>query len=469
MDKFEKLIKETVEGYEAPFNPQAWDQISGELGDSFEHMVKESAESYQAPYNPAAWDAVNSQLGPANNVWKWIGGSAAVITIVAGVSYLNSDSSIDNEISNYTSQEVIIDQPNHQNNNTIVMNDDNTVNNEIVADNNIVDNSNNTDHQYNQINTENNNNTYQVNPVDVDDNETSLNTQETSEDGSTQTNTVKPDDINVGNDNSGLDQNQLVIKASAKFNMSQSEICQNGKCEFTPKRTNENLIYIWNFGDGEVAQQINATHKYKKAGEYTVTLQVKDPKTNKLLDTQSDMITVHKLPEVEFSWSQSTEAIPTYKFENTTYNGDVVMWNIKGLKQSNNADFEYTFRKAGTYAIELSAKNEYGCINKGNRKIEVKEDYNLLAPTAFSPNGDGNYDNFIPLALTVLDADFTMTIFDKSGKQVYWTRNAFEPWDGKYTEDNTLAPNQSSFIWRVELINNNGEKEFYEGQVFVIY
>ena len=108
MDKFEKLIKQSVEGYEAPFNPQAWENVSNELGDSFEQMMKDSTSGYEAPFNPSAWEAVSSQLGPANSTWKWIGGSAAVIALVAGISYFADTTETTNEITNHPSTDVIV-------------------------------------------------------------------------------------------------------------------------------------------------------------------------------------------------------------------------------------------------------------------------------------------------------------------------------------------------------------------------
>ncbi len=58
MDKFDKILKESVEGFEAPYDPQAWANVSGQLG--FDAAIKNSVEGYQAPYNPQAWANVSS-------------------------------------------------------------------------------------------------------------------------------------------------------------------------------------------------------------------------------------------------------------------------------------------------------------------------------------------------------------------------------------------------------------------------
>lgn len=467
MDKFDKLIKQAVERYEAPFNPQAWDNVSNELGDSFDQMMKESTANYEAPYNPAAWDAVNNSLGPAYSAWKWIGGSAAVIAIVAGVSYFTSNNEVEENNTTQNSEEIIVHNETIANNEMvhdgstelIVMNDDAVIESD---ENNVAENPiHEMDYDVNahvnhiDVNVEENGNNNEI-----DNNQVVENNNENSNTHSNGTSN-QPD----GNE---ADQT-IQYKADAKFSMSSDEICAGDKCDFRPVNANEDLKYVWNFGDGGLSSTINATHKFRKAGEFTVTLEVHHPKTNEVIASNTESIVVNELPVADFAFSRANEGIPTYTFVNESYGADVMLWNVKGLKQSTNEEFEYTFRKKGNYHVSLITKNEFGCTNKVEKKVAINADYNLLAPTAFTPNGDNGNNTFIPKALQVMDVDFTMTVQDKTGKLVYTTQNAFEGWDGRYTEDNTLAPSGSSYIWRVVLINSLGEREFYEGQVFVIY
>ena len=474
MDKFEKLIKDAVEGHEMPFDPQAWDNVSNELGDSFDQLMKESTSGYEAPYNPAAWDAVNHQLGPTYAAWKWIGGSAAVIAIVAGGSYLIDNSGSDSdELTNHVSNEVVINDNNNvssedtyeypaDGNNNIVSNDNN----------NVVDNGNDVE-VLNEIDPELNHN----NPEEIDDiphsshgeyNSPEFTVEDLNEENSNENNVQNPDNTNLDPDNN-ISNNELYdLKVPADFNMSVSEVCQGELCIFTPENIHRDLKYVWTFGDGSFSSATVGKHKFRKDGEFLVSLEIKDPRTNKTLGSKTESIQVNELPKVNFSWEQSSEVIPTVNFINLTDEATQWNWNIKGLKQSNKNEFEYTFRKAGNYVVELTATNDDGCTNSAQKTINIENDYNLLAPTAFSPDGDFKNDEFMPEALKMMDVEFTMTIHDKSGKSVFVTRSAGEPWDGRFTEDNIMAPSGSAYIWRVVLINNNGEQEMYEGQVFVI-
>lgn len=468
MNKFEDIFKQAVEGYEAPFNPQAWDNVSNELGDSFDQLMKDSTNSYEAPFNPAAWEAVNSQLGPAYSAWKWIGGSAAVLAILTGATYLLNNSDAENEIATHPSSEVIVHNDNIVDN-TIHMND---VNSDHIADNSL-DNSNAIHVNENPINAiENNglnNNGLQV----IDPDENNIN-QGNNNAGNNNGNTPVINPNPTGNQNPGGNGNPLITepeidyKANASFRLSNPEICQGEKCTFTPQNINEDLHYIWTYGDGEISRGAIGEHKFKKDGDFDITLEIKNPRTHKTIATSTETIVVNELPKTEFSWNQEYQGIPTVNFVNNSFDSEVVLWSIKGLKQSTNGDFEYTFRKEGDYTVALTTINDNGCRKTVEKSIEIKEDYNLLAPAAFTPNGDQFNNGFMPVALQTLDVPFTMTVMDKSGKLVYSTQNAYEPWDGRFTEDNTLAPSGSSYIWRVVLTNSNGEREYYEGQVHVL-
>ena len=465
MDKFEKIIKQAVEGYEAPFNPQAWENVSSELGDSFDHQMKESAGAYEAPYSPAAWEAVSSQLGPAYSVWKWVAGSAAVVAAIVGTVYLTSGNDNETVAANDLDKgtEVAINDVQTNSELTNKTFENNGDHNETVVNNieepvdHSIQNANNNP-QNNNVPTVTNNGGNDV----------------TNNNGGNEVidhNNGNPEIINnPGGSNIDLTfEQEKVYKSDGKFTLSSSVICAGEKCIVVPANANSELKYVWNFGDGSLASGITVDHKYERAGDYTITLDVKHPNTNKTIASTKETIVVNALPKTDFSWEKSSEIIPTISFINLTDEAQQWAWNIKGLKQSTQNDFEYTFRKAGKYLVDLTAVNEAGCQKAIQKTILIEQDYNLLAPTGFSPNGDFKNDVFIPKALQIMeDVQFTMNIMSKSGEVVYTTRNVNEPWDGVNMNDNTEMPTGSAYIWRVVLTNKNGEKELYEGQVIII-
>lgn len=466
MDKFEKIIKQAVEGYEAPFNPQAWENVSSELGDSFDQKMKESAGAYEAPYSPAAWEAVSSQLGPAYSVWKWVAGSAAVIAAIVGTVYITSgdqnETIATNDLNNSTEEAINNVQTNSELTNKTFENNGND-NNETVVENN----ENPTDNSLeNATNNPQNNNVTAV--TNNGGNDATNNNGGNEVINNNNGNTTITNNVNGSNTNPPVEE-EKVYESDGKFTLSSSVICAGEKCIIVPVNANSELKYVWNFGDGSLASGITVDHKYERAGEYTITLDVKHPNTNKTIASTRETIVVNALPKTDFSWEKSSDIIPTISFINLTDEAQQWAWNIRGMKQSTQNDFEYTFRKAGKYLVDLTAVNELGCQKAIQKTILIEQDYNLLAPTGFSPNGDFKNDVFIPKALQIMeDVQFTMNIMAKSGEVVYTTRNVNEPWDGVNMNDNTEMPTGSAYIWRVVLTNKNGEKELYEGQVIII-
>ncbi|MBK6952771.1 MAG: PKD domain-containing protein [Crocinitomicaceae bacterium] len=423
--------------------------------DKFEKIIKESVEGFEAPYDAQAWANVSAQLGKKGGGMKWIIGSAAAVALISGTVYMMQDDTatpVDQALTENTIQptEEVITNPVVSN--PVDLNEGVTEgvseNNETGSTSNGVETAvthssgsttngqNPTDHNTGSTGTE-------VNPT-------------TTQTGTTTNNTSSNNDPEV----------IAPVKTNPRFVASNNAACMNTEFIFTPEEMNQNVNFVWEFGDGSFSNSKIASHTYTRSGTYNVTLSLKDAKTNKTLSKSAVEVVVNPVPAVNFAWEQSNNLIPTINFINLTEDADKFAWDIKGVKTSTETQIDYTFRKKGTYIVELSAGNEFGCTNTIQKPIEVKSDYNLLAPTAFTPNGDNKNDYFIPEALRIMDVDFTMVVFDKSGKVMYQTTDVNMPWDGNNATDNSIAED-GAYVWKVQFKNMNGELEMYEGQVII--
>lgn len=427
--------------------------------DKFDKLIKESVEGYEAPYDAQAWANVSSQLGSKGGAMKWIIGSAAAIVLVTGTVYLMQDDEV--TPANTVVAENVIATDQTKDTESLNANPNTTTEHSATADQqtgsetlpflhvtdggrpgNLGEIGNNSELGVSQINPENGTTNPQANP----ENGTSV-------------------DQSVQRTNNGSDQTNTA-RINTKFNAENATACMTSEFMFTPEDINQASLYVWDFGDGTFSTSKIGTHTYKRAGAFTVSLLLKDARTNKTLGKSSMEITVNPLPEVEFAYEKNNEMIPTVTFINLTEDATSWTWDIKGLKTSAENQFEYTFRKKGIYTVELSATNEFGCTNSTQKPIEAKSDYNLLAPTAFTPNGDNKNDYFIPEALRLMDVNFTMVVYDKAGAMMYQTFNVNQPWDGTKMTDNSLA-DDGAYVWQVQFKNANGETEYFEGQVII--
>ncbi len=103
----------------------------------------------------------------------------------------------------------------------------------------------------------------------------------------------------------------------------------------------------------------------------------------------------------------------------------------------------YSAVQSGLYRI--TAQN--GCGRDTADMNIVFEDCpcSLLLPNAFTPNGDGLNDNFRPLHACDMQ-DYSMTIFNRYGERVYFTKDPLQGWDGKAGAGRPLT---GAYVWTV--------------------
>ena len=91
-------------------------------------------------------------------------------------------------------------------------------------------------------------------------------------------------------------------------------------------------------------------------------------------------------------------------------------------------------------------------------------DCGLYIPNAFTPNGDGINDQFkveAPMDIT----NFTLSIFETSGRLIFNTHNINKGWDGTY--EGKKSPS-GAYLYIITYTDRIGEKHYEKGQI-VLY
>ncbi|MCB9447968.1 MAG: choice-of-anchor L domain-containing protein [Flavobacteriales bacterium] len=102
-----------------------------------------------------------------------------------------------------------------------------------------------------------------------------------------------------------------------------------------------------------------------------------------------------------------------------------------------------TYDEPGTYTITQTVVNDYGCMDTARKYVVVRELSTVYIPNAFTPQGDGINEGFIPKATGIFaEADFKMYILDRWGNTIYESHSLNDPWDGKvYGPGNKIVQN----------------------------
>lgn len=177
--------------------------------------------------------------------------------------------------------------------------------------------------------------------------------------------------------------------------------------------------YLWKFGDGVQSNQINPTHNYALAGEYTVRLTVESK--SGCIDSANNIVTMTNPPVVDVSFSGDT-VFPE---------GDSVVATIVGVYDS---VFWSTGQK--TNSIVIYETGDYfvrgylnGCYGERFFSVLSIADTVVRIMTLITPNGDGFNDRWEIINLSEIEP-CEVEIFNRWGQKVFSASPYSNDWDG---------------------------------------
>lgn len=115
---------------------------------------------------------------------------------------------------------------------------------------------------------------------------------------------------------------------------------------------------------------------------------------------------------------------------NFSQNATDFQWEFGDGNTSNVLHPQHTYSRPGIYNIQLLALDQYGCSDSAWREVDIKQDFDIFIPTAFTPNGDGINDHFVIHGGGI--STFHISIFSRWGELVYSSDNITEYWDGTF-------------------------------------
>jgi gliding motility-associated-like protein len=133
--------------------------------------------------------------------------------------------------------------------------------------------------------------------------------------------------------------------------------------------------------------------------------------------------------------AQMQAAPYSVQFINTSINGRKYSWRVYDesgdlITTSTLQDFQYVFEEEGCYRIVLVATSKQGCRDTMEYKwlcVDSKPEFDI--PNVFTPNGDGQNDDFIIHGKAIVE--FKCIIFNRWGKKLYEWDDITKGWNGK--------------------------------------
>ena len=142
-------------------------------------------------------------------------------------------------------------------------------------------------------------------------------------------------------------------------------------------------------------------------------------------------------------------------------------WSFGNGQFSNLESPSHNFNQIGNYFVQLTVTDNFDCSDSYMREVVAVEDYFIWTPSAFTPNGDGKNDLYIPRFHNVIEESFQFFIYDKWGKLVFETTDMNTGWDG-IRQDNGKAADNSSYSFIAKFITYRNELQKKTGSFLLL-
>ena len=425
LDPFEKLIKSKLEKHKVDFTFDSWDAIENKLPKSNNNMA------FAISIGLIAIVVLGILISKSNNKNSEIANNNKVVEFNSTLPIVNTNKKSKTKIS----EEKTLIQPQIKNENTIEFKKNDRESKELSPNVPVEKNTN------QQLEIEN-----EILKVDKIEVKQPINTDE----------------------NNLVESNNEDFFPVAEFSVNKTAVCCNEPINFLSNQ-NRDLIYHWDFDDGNSSNVSSPTHLFSEPGNYSITLKATNKENpNQFSVSVPVLVTVYPSPSADFTHEKIVEeGVPQIKFLGLSTSNNYVKWYFGDGTTSNLSEVNHRYYNKGIYDVTFEQTNSYNCIASSTQQIEILENFNLFAPNSFTPDGDGVNDTFIPESLKLMNVSFTMNIYNKQGKLIFSSKNINNPWDG-INQNNGQKCSQGSFIWVVQLTNKNGKNEQYNGALLLL-
>ncbi|MBI3510036.1 MAG: gliding motility-associated C-terminal domain-containing protein [Bacteroidetes bacterium] len=230
--------------------------------------------------------------------------------------------------------------------------------------------------------------------------------------------------------------------------------------------------WSWSFGDGGASSSSAPNHCYISAGNYNVTLIVWSSAGCVDSLTLNNYISVKPNPVANFDWIPVPimEEAPTAYFTDLSI-GSINNWSwffgdtASGTSTLQNPSYDFGY--VGCRNVMLVVTTTDGCIDTTVQDVCVMPDPALYVPNAFTPNGDGHNDVFLPKSNWINPDHYRMMIFDRWGNLLFETTDINKGWDGKVQGHSDLCQ-EDTYVYKITATDTEGKQYRLIGGVSLI-
>jgi gliding motility-associated-like protein len=264
-------------------------------------------------------------------------------------------------------------------------------------------------------------------------------------------------------DNNGCSTETSATYTSIGASVTQSpEYCdqKNGTASVIVNQFTESYFIEWN--NGSVSENLTGI----STGTYTVTVTDETGSCSYSLfvpEIQGPVASISLTP------NPATIGEDMVFFTGSAQGATNWFWDFGDNSFSTLQNPMHTYNVLGTFTVWLVVTDDNNCIDTARTEIVIRDVFTIYVPNAFSPNGDGINEVFMPLGMSGDTDQFRMTIYNRWGRVVFQTTSINQPWDGKVsgTDSSIRKPDVYSYI--IEYRDQEGVDRIKAGVVTLIF
>ncbi|MBK9478280.1 MAG: gliding motility-associated C-terminal domain-containing protein [Bacteroidetes bacterium] len=179
-------------------------------------------------------------------------------------------------------------------------------------------------------------------------------------------------------------------------------------------------------------------------------------------------ISVNTMPQAAFSFSpeDATLVIPEISFFDESLYSDLYTWDFGDGESSFDKTVKHSYKDTGCYIVSLLTITNEGCRDSVSHIVCIKDEFHVYIPDAFTPNGDGLNDVFIPVGIGFQSEDYEMTIYNRKSTQIFKSTELTKGWNGKSNllmiDDTTPM---DTYVYKIRCKDMGGKFHFFTGQI----
>lgn len=197
--------------------------------------------------------------------------------------------------------------------------------------------------------------------------------------------------------------------------------------------TDSSYKFHWVFSDSTDDFGISIKHTFRKIGEYGLKLIVTSPLGCQSEGSFDNIIKVYPPPIAK--WSVNPNILNINNAMVSVFDSSVNTigrtWQIDGKDYFFDKEFTHLFADTGYHSIRMIVTDKFLCTDTLETSVYVYRDFSLYMPNAFTPNGDGNNEIFLPVGQINSLEFYSLKIYDRWGSLLFESTDPQTGWNGK--------------------------------------